>query len=53
VLEKEPASYRAYYWKAMVAKARGRLQPKPSTCSRKSIEFNQGPLCRSRSSATF
>jgi TolB-like protein/Tfp pilus assembly protein PilF len=41
VLEKEPASYRAYYWKAMVAKARGRYNEAFDLLS-KSIEFNQG-----------
>lgn len=39
VLEKEPASYRAYYWKAMVAKARGRYNEAFDLIS-KSIEFN-------------
>jgi DNA-binding SARP family transcriptional activator/TolB-like protein/Tfp pilus assembly protein PilF len=39
VLEKEPASYRAYYWKAMVAKARGRYSEAFDLIS-KSIEFN-------------
>ncbi|MEA2949328.1 MAG: hypothetical protein QOI40_4658 [Alphaproteobacteria bacterium] len=41
VLEKEPASYRAYYWRAMVAKARGRYNDAFDLLS-KSIEFNQG-----------
>jgi tetratricopeptide (TPR) repeat protein len=41
VLEKEPASYRAYYWRAMVAKARGRYNDALDLLS-KSIEFNQG-----------
>jgi DNA-binding SARP family transcriptional activator/TolB-like protein/cytochrome c-type biogenesis protein CcmH/NrfG len=41
VLEKEPTSYRAYYWKAMVAKARGRYTEAFDLLS-KSIEFNQG-----------
>jgi DNA-binding SARP family transcriptional activator/TolB-like protein/Tfp pilus assembly protein PilF len=39
VLEKEPASYRAYYWKALVAKARGRYNEAYDLIS-KSIEFN-------------
>jgi tetratricopeptide (TPR) repeat protein len=40
-LEKEPASYRAYYWKAMVAKARGQYNEALELLS-KSLEFNQG-----------
>jgi DNA-binding SARP family transcriptional activator/TolB-like protein/Tfp pilus assembly protein PilF len=39
VLEKEPTSYRAYYWKALVAKARGRYDEALNLIS-KSIEFN-------------
>lgn len=39
VLAKDPASYRAYYWKALVAKARGRYDEARDLIS-KSIEFN-------------
>ena len=39
VLAKDPASYRAYYWKALVAKARSRYDEARDLIS-KSIEFN-------------
>jgi DNA-binding SARP family transcriptional activator/TolB-like protein/Tfp pilus assembly protein PilF len=41
VLEKDPTSYRAYFWKAMVAKARERYEEALELLS-KSIELNPG-----------